>query len=195
MATQTEQTGRIWTQSRPPSRAAFRYGRLQSSFWIRLINEHSMWQGMECPIRGDVGIFFALFVIALSASLPVGALYWLMRPTALPNPGISAYQAPRSDPTIPRIPSSVYESYALSITAAKRENDRPHAKSRPRFAASTRQASSGRGRVAMVQQTQQRSARRQRLQFPWPTVQQPPSHSPPSHSWAFGDRDFGTWYR
>jgi hypothetical protein len=40
-------------------------------------------------MRGDAGILFALFVIALSASLPVGALYWLMRPMALPNPGIS----------------------------------------------------------------------------------------------------------
>jgi hypothetical protein len=151
---------------------------------------HSMWQGMECPIRGDVGIFLALCVIALSASLPMGALYWLMRPMALPNPGISAYQAPRSDPIVRRIPGGVYESYALSITAAKRENERSHAKSRPRFAASTRQASSGRVRVAMVPQTQQRNARRQRLQFPLP-----PGREPPGHSWAFWDRDFGTWYR
>jgi hypothetical protein len=91
-------------------------------------------------MRGDAGILFALFVIALSASLPVGALYWLMRPMALPNPGISAYQAPRSDPTIPRVPSGVDESYALSITAAKRENERLHGKSRSGFAAAAKPA-------------------------------------------------------
>jgi hypothetical protein len=149
-----------------------------------------MWQGMECPIRGDVGIFLALCVIALSASLPVGALYWLMRPIALPNPGISAYQAPRSDPIVPRVPSGVYESYALSITAAKRENERQHGKSRSGFAASARQAGSGRVGVAMVQQTRQRSARKQRPQSPLPTV-----HEPPDRSWAFRDHEFGIWYR
>jgi len=140
-------------------------------------------------MRGDAGILFALFVIALSASLPVGALYWLMRPMALPNPGISAYQAPRSDPTIPRVPSGVDESYALSITAAKRENERLHGKSRSGFAAA-RQASSASIGVAMVQQTRQRSARKQWPQSPLPTV-----HEPPGHSWAFRDHEFGIWYR
>jgi hypothetical protein len=142
------------------------------------------------PIRADAGILLALFVIALSASLPVGALYWLMRPMAFPNPGISAYQAPRSDSTISRVPSSVYETYALSITAAKRENERQHGKSRSGFAASARQAGSGRVGVAMVQQTRQRSARKQWPQSPLPTV-----HEPPGRSWAFRDHEFGICYR
>jgi len=141
-------------------------------------------------MRGDAGILFALFVIALSASLPVGALYWLMRPMALPNPGIRAYQAPRSDPIIPRVPSGVDESYALSITAAKRENERLHGKSRSRVAASACQASGGSVGVAMVQQTRQRSTRKQRPQSPLPTV-----HEPPGHSWALRDHEFGIWYR
>jgi hypothetical protein len=141
-------------------------------------------------IRGDTGILFALFVIALSAGFPAGALYWLMRPMALPNPGISAYQAPRSDPTIPRVPSSVHESYALSVPAAKRENERLRGKSRSGFAASARQPGSGRVGVAVVQQTRQRSARRQWPQSPFPTV-----HVLPRRSWAFRDHEFGVWYR
>jgi hypothetical protein len=148
--------------------------------------------GMEwtCPIRRDAGILFALFVITLGASLPVGALYWLMRPMAFPNPGISAYQAPRSDPTIPRVPSGVYEAYAISITAAKRENDRPHTKSRSRFAANARQALRGNVGVDTAQQTQQRSARKQHPQSPWPAVGEPSGHF-----WAFRNHEFGIWYR
>jgi hypothetical protein len=140
-------------------------------------------------MRGDAKILFAIFAIALSASLPVGALYWLMRPMALPNPGISAYQAPKSNPTIPQGPSDVYESYALSTAAIKRENGR-HTKSRSGFAARAHHASRGNVGVAMVQQTRQRSARKQHPQSPWPTVREPPGRF-----WALRDHQFGIWYR
>ena len=154
------------------------------------MNGHSMRYGMDVSYRGDLGILLALFIIALSASLPAGVLYWLMRPMALPNPGISTYQAPRSDSLIRRVPSGTHESYVLSITAAKRENERLHRKSRSGFSASTRQAGGGSVGVVMVQQMRQRSARKQWPQSPLPTV-----HIPPGRSWAFRDHEFGIWYR
>src|SRR5262249_59035778 len=121
--------------------------------------------------------------------LPVGILYWLMRPMAFPNPGISAYQAPRSNPTIPRVSSGVHESYALSITAAKRENERLHGKSRSGFAASARQQSRRSDAVVMVRQTRQRSARKQRPQSPFSTAHDP------RHFWEFRSQGFGMRYR
>jgi len=146
------------------------------------------WNG-RVTVRGDAKIGFALFAVALSASLPVGALYWLMRPMALPNPGISTYQAPRSDPTISRGPSDVYEAYALSTTAVKRGNERPHAKSRSGFSARAHVSRRNVG-VAMVQQTRQRSARKHYPQSPWPAVRESPGHF-----WAFRNHEFGMWYR
>jgi hypothetical protein len=139
--------------------------------------------------RSVAQMAFVLFVIALSASLPVGILYWLMRPIAFPNPGISAYSAPRSDPPIRSVPSGVYESYALSITAAKRENEQLHGKSRKGLAAGARQQSRGSVAVVMAQPTRQRSARKQRPQSPLPTVHDP------RHFWASGSQGFGMWYR
>jgi hypothetical protein len=138
-------------------------------------------------MRDDAKMVFALFALALGTSLPVGALYWLMRPTALPNPGISTYQAPKSDPTITRGPSGAYEAYALSTTAVKRGNERPHAKSRSGFSASARVSRRNVG-LAMVQQTRERSAHKQYSQSPWRGLRERPGRF-----WAFRDHEFGMW--
>jgi len=69
------------------------------------------------PLRVDASIFAALVFIGLGAALPVAALYWLMRPTIVPNPGISAYRPPKPDPLLPLISRAtrpvrhVYRSY------------------------------------------------------------------------------------
>jgi hypothetical protein len=145
-------------------------------------------------IRADAGILVALFVIMLSTTVPVGALYWLMRPTILPNPGITAYQAPRPDPVVPRVVRGVEESYALSITAAKRENELLNSDARSAFAAVryTKPPAEAAAPSAKAQQKRQRSARTQRRQSPSLFAHEPAT---PIHSWALRDQGFGTWYR
>jgi hypothetical protein len=154
--------------------------------------QHSMEE--RPPIRPDAGILAALFVIGLSAALPVTVLYWLMRPTTVPNPGISAYRPPRPDPVLPLIPRETGDPYALSIAAAKRENELLHADAQSAFGAArdaipTAEVSD---QTSLRQQKRQRSAgaqgRRQNQSIP--------EHAPipPSNSWA-GDHSFATWYR
>jgi hypothetical protein len=146
-------------------------------------------------IRDDTGIFAALCVIGLSASLPAGALYLLMRPTVLPNPGISAYRPPRPDPLFPIIARHARDPYTLSIAAAKRENELLHAESGAAFAAAQDAEPAVRGSASTMipRQRRQRSARTQ-------TRQQDPSISAhesvaPFNSWAARDHSFATWYR
>jgi hypothetical protein len=151
--------------------------------------------GMEraFPIRADAGIFVALFVIVLSTIVPLGALYWLMRPTILPNPGITAYQAPRPDPVVPRVARGVEqsrgveESYALSITAAKRENELLNAEARSAFAAArdAKPPAEAAAPSAKAQQKRQRSARTQQRQSPSLLVHEAAT---PIHSWALRDQ-------
>src|SRR3954447_2581202 len=87
------------------------------------------------PLRVDASIVAALVLIGLCAAVPIAALYWLMRPTIVPNPGISAYRSPRPDPLLPLIPRETRDFYALSIAAAKRENELLHADAQSAFAA------------------------------------------------------------
>src|SRR5690348_1728204 len=65
--------------------------------------------------RAHAGLLVAFFLIALTGLLPAGVLYWLMRPTVIVNPGLSAYHAPRPDQ--PFAHSSNY-----SISAAKQQS-------------------------------------------------------------------------
>lgn len=148
----------------------------------------SLFEVVKFPMRAEAGILLALLIIALTASLPVGVLYWLNRPMAFPNPGISAYEAPKSDTLVPRAATGVHESYALSISAAK-QKEPSHAK-RSRFAASARRAGSASISVAMVQRKRQLSERKQRPQSPIPAI-----HGFQDHSWAYRDQQFGIWYR
>jgi len=149
------------------------------------------------PIRADAGILVALFVILLGTTVPVGALYWLMRPTILPNPGITAYQAPRPDPVVPRVVEEsrgVEEPYALSITGAKRENELLNSNARSAFAAvrDAKPPAEAAAPSAKAQQKRQRSVRTQRRQSPSLLAHEPAT---PIHSWALRDQAFGTWYR
>jgi hypothetical protein len=118
------------------------------------------WDEGASPIRADTKSLVALFVIGLAASLPFGALYWLMRPTILPNPGLTSYQAPRPDPVVPRVAGGVDESYTLSIAAAKRENELLRQDAGSAFA-SAQDAEPGTERLASTtrQQSRQRSVR------------------------------------
>jgi hypothetical protein len=140
-------------------------------------------------IRADAGILVALFVIMLSTTVPVGALYWLMRPTILPNPGLTSYQAPRPDPVVPRVAGGVEESYTLSIAAAKRENELLNANAKSAFAAArdAKPAAEAASPSTVAQQKRQRSARARSL-F---------AHEleTPVHSSALRGQAFGTWYR
>jgi hypothetical protein len=52
--------------------------------------------------RANTGLLGAFFLISLTGLLPAVALYWLMRPTVIVNPGLRAYQAPRPDPLFAR---------------------------------------------------------------------------------------------
>jgi hypothetical protein len=152
--------------------------------------QHSMEE--RPPIRPDADILAALFVIGLSAALPVTVLYWLMRPTTVPSPGISAYRPPRPDPSL--IPRETRDAYALSIAAAKRENELLHADAQSAFAAARDAipAAEVSDQISTRQQKRQRSARTQSRR----QNQSIPVHAPipPSNSWA-GDHSFATWYR
>jgi hypothetical protein len=144
------------------------------------------------PIHADLRMLAALLIIAVSAALPAGALYWLMRPTILPNPGISAYRAPRPDPLLPLIARPTTDPYALSIAAAKRENERLRADAGSAFAA-VQDAESAPGRLPSGQPKRHRSARTQsRQQNPTVSVHEPVA---PFNSWANRDHSFAIWYR
>jgi hypothetical protein len=151
--------------------------------------EHSFGMERASPIRADTKILVALFVIGLTASLPFGALYWLMRPTILANPGLTSYQAPRPDPVVPRVAGGVDESYTLSIAAAKRENELLNANAKSAFAAArdAKLAAKAASPSAVAQQKRQRSAHTRSL-F---------AHElgTPVHSSALRGQAFGTWYR
>jgi hypothetical protein len=154
--------------------------------------QHSM-EGTP-PIRPDAGILAALFVIGLSAALPATVLYWLMRPTIVPNPGISAYRPPRPDPLLPLIPRETRDPYALSIAAAKRKNELLRADAQSAFAAArdAKPAAEVSDPTSTRPQKRQRSARTQSRQHD----RSIPAHAPtpPFNSWA-GDHSFATWYR
>jgi len=146
------------------------------------------------PIHADAGILAGLFAIGLSAVLPAGALYWLMRPTILPNPGISAYRPPRPDPVLPLISRATRDTQALSIAAAKRENELLHADAGSAFASTkdARPAAEVSGSTSIPQQKRQRAARTHTRQ----QDRSIPAHAPipPFNSWA-GDHSFATWDR
>jgi hypothetical protein len=147
------------------------------------------------PIRPDAGILAALFVIGLSAALPASVLYWLMRPTIVPNPGVSAYRPPRPDPLLPLIPKETRDPYALSVAAAKRENELLHEDARPALAAArdAKPAAEVSDSSSIRQQKRQRSARTQtHQQHPSISAQDPVA---PFNSWANRDHSFATWYR
>jgi hypothetical protein len=151
------------------------------------ISDASIAYGMKgrSSIRDDAGIFAALCVIGLSASLPAGALYWLMRPTVLPNPGMSAYRPPRPDPLLPIIARHAGDP-SLSIAAAKRENEVLHAEPRS-FAAARDAEPAARGSTSTTipRQRRQRSARTQtRQQYPSISAHQPAA---PFNSWTTRD--------
>jgi hypothetical protein len=161
------------------------------------ISYASIQYGMEgrLPIRADPGILAALFVIGLSASLPAGVLYWLMRPTILPNPGMSAYRPPRPDPLFPLIARETRDPYALSIAAAKQENGLLRADARSALAAAqdAEPTAGGLASTTLRPQRRQRSARTQsRQQNPSVSAHEPAA---PFNTWANRDRSFASWYR
>jgi hypothetical protein len=69
-------------------------------------------------VRAGAELLGAFFLIGFTGLLPAGVLYRLMRPTIVVNPGLSAYQAPRADPLLPRIATRALNSHALPFVAA-----------------------------------------------------------------------------
>jgi hypothetical protein len=63
-------------------------------------------------IRAHTGLLGPFFLISLTGLLPAVALYWLMRPTVIPNPGLSAYHAPQPDSLFAHNPN--YGSFATA---------------------------------------------------------------------------------
>lgn len=162
--------------------------RLQS-----LPRRHQLELEGRSPGRADVRMLAALFIIALTAALPAGALYWLMRPTVLPNPGIASYRPPRPDPLLPLVARQTRD--VRSISAMKRENGSLPADPGSAFAAvqDAEPASEGLASTTIGQQRRQRSARKQ-------SRQQNPSFSArgqaaPFNNWANRDHSFASWYR
>src|SRR4051812_48300520 len=148
--------------------------------------------GME--LRADASIPAALLLIGLSATLPVATLYWLMRPTVLPNPGISAYRPPKPDPLLPLPSRAARDPYASSLAAAKRENELQHTQPGAAFAFAqkTEPAPRGLSLATVRQHKRQRGAdtyarQQRRLVPPHPPIT-------PFNSWA-RDHSFATWYR
>jgi hypothetical protein len=121
---------------------------------------HSLFMEERFPISVDAGFLGAFSLIALSAAIPAGALYWLMRPAILPNPGISSYRPPKPDPILPLIATETRDPHALSIAAAKRENELLRQDAGSAFA-SAQNAEPGTERLASTArpQSRQRSVR------------------------------------
>src|SRR3954454_17639125 len=143
------------------------------------------------PIHVDAGILAALLLIGLSAALPAGALYWLMRPTIVRNPGVSAYRPPEPDALLSLISRATPDPHALSIAAAKRENER--LRTQPEAAFALAQDAGPTNSTASRQLKRQRSTRTTRTR---PEDRSIPARAPapPFNSWA-GDSAFATWYR
>jgi hypothetical protein len=125
------------------------------------------------PIRAGANILAAVFIIVVCGVVPAGALYWLMRPTVLPNPGVNAYRPPKPDSTLPRIVRETRDPHTLSIAVAE-----------------------GARRLDSTTVVQQRRRHMVRAN----TLQKQPSSSAraqgaPVISWANRGHSFGTWYR
>jgi hypothetical protein len=125
------------------------------------------------PTSAGDSILAAVFIIGVCGIGPAGALYWLMRPTVFPNPGVNAYRPPTPDSTLLRIVREARDPHTLSIAVAKRER---------RLDSTT-----------VVQQRPQHTVRAN-------TLQKQPSSSAraqgaPVMSWANRGHLFGTWYR
>jgi hypothetical protein len=74
-------------------------------------------------VRGGAELFGAFFLIGFTGLLPASVLYWLMRPTIVVNPGLSAYDAPRPDSLLPRLSNHIVNSRALPFVAAKQQTE------------------------------------------------------------------------
>jgi hypothetical protein len=70
-------------------------------------------------VRAGAELLGVFFIIGLTGLLPAGVLYWLMRPTIVVNPGLTAYQAPRPDSLVPLTSNQVVNSRAAPFVAAK----------------------------------------------------------------------------
>jgi len=147
------------------------------------------------PLRVDASIFAALVLIGLCAAVPVAALYWLMRPTIVPNPGISAYRPPKPDPLLPLISRATRDPYAMSIAVAKRENELLKVQPGAAFALAqdARSTPEGLNSTTIRQQKRQRGGRTTHTRQKDRSIS-PHAPAPPFNSWA-GDHSFATWYR
>jgi hypothetical protein len=144
---------------------------------------------VRSPIPAEASVLAALLVIGLSAAPPFGALYWLMRPAILPNPGTSAYRPPKPDPLVPLISHATRDTYALSVAAAKRENELLQLQPEAAFALAhdARPMPGGRNSSTIRQQKHPRGARQQDRSTPVP--------APPPFNSLARDHPFATWYR
>jgi hypothetical protein len=144
---------------------------------------------VRSPIPADASVLAALFFIGLSAALPAAALYWLMRPTILPNPGIGAYRPPKPDPLLSLTSTATRDLYALSIAAAKRENELLQGRAQAAFALA-QDTEPAPGRLDQTTRQQKRGARSTRRQDRLIPTHTP---TPPFNSWA-RDNSFAAWY-
>ena len=142
----------------------------------------------KCRVCADVSVLAALFLLALTAVVPASVMYWLMRPTILPNPGISAYRPPRPDPFVTPSAKEDRDLHALSIAAAKRANEQLP---REGAFASAPPAESA-GAASTKRQRPQRTARASTRPAPSFTAQ---AQGASLNAWANRDHPFGIWYR
>jgi hypothetical protein len=90
-------------------------------------------------LRAGAELLGVFLIIGLTGLLPAGVLYWLMRPTIVTNPGLSAYQVPRPDPLFPSPSNHVANSRAAPFVTAKQQTG-SQADGRSAFAAALPEA-------------------------------------------------------
>jgi hypothetical protein len=140
-------------------------------------------------VPAEVSILAAFFLLALTAVIPASVMYWLMRPTTLPNPGISAYRPPRPDSFVSSFAKEERDLHALTIAAAKRANEQLQLEV---GAFASAQQAEGERSAPTKRQRPQRSVRARSRPAPSITAQQP---GVPLNTVANRDHPFGTWYR
>jgi hypothetical protein len=133
--------------------------------------------------RAESGLLLYLLCVAAGAAVIACVLYYLMRATVLPNPGLSAYKTPTTDPIIPRTSkdADILEAYGLSIAAAKEQNELLGLDGPGTTPAVAAAPGPERKAVPAKEQKPQRAVRTRRRE------------SPPDPTRAWAHRSYGLW--
>ena len=137
----------------------------------------------------DAAVLIHLLVIAAVAFAIGATLHAALRPTILPNPGVSAYRAPVPEPAIPRIAvrDDSAERLKASIATAQHENELLGMEPTLAFAASP-------GETAKAPKAQPPRTTAKQKPHRTRTVQRRPT-APEPNRWAAREANWGSWFR